>query len=139
MATIKTRRDAAEAGESKYYTGRPCINGHSGFRYTSSGICCACNVENARKYNKLMNKKVNEHKQGYFSYPLHPDDFAAAFSYCQALDIQRGVTPRSEVASNAPMELPEWRQKRDAEIANSRQKTIDSFAPKTGEPYMPKM
>lgn len=39
---LKNRKDAAAAGESKFYTGRPCINGHYAFRYTASGTCAEC-------------------------------------------------------------------------------------------------
>ena len=132
MLTIKTRKEAAQAGEAKYYTGKPCVNDHDGYRYTSSGICCACNVANARKYNKQMNREVNEKKLGYFSYPLHPDDYAAALSYCQALDMQRGKTPRVPPPPNAPVELPEWL------IAVRQKENIDKYGPKMTEPYLPK-
>jgi len=137
MRTIKTRREAAEAGESKYYTGKPCIHGHLGYRYTSSGICCACNVANARKYNKQMGRQINEHRQGYFSYLLHPDDHAAALAYCQALDVQRGVAPKipkAPVAIDAPLVLPEH-------LARFRENAFNKY-PSPGNtslpPYLPK-
>ena len=33
---------AAIAGETHYYTGRPCIRGHVTKRYTSTGACAEC-------------------------------------------------------------------------------------------------
>lgn len=36
------RMEAAEAGRLRYYTGRPCLNGHDSERYTKSGACCRC-------------------------------------------------------------------------------------------------
>lgn len=39
---IKTRKQAAAAGESKYFTGKPCKNDHTTYRYTTSGACAAC-------------------------------------------------------------------------------------------------
>lgn len=102
MREIKTRKQAAEAGEDKYFTGRPCIHGHLGLRYTSSGICCACNVAAAAKYNKEMRKKVIDRAQGYFSYPAHPDDMAALLAYAQALDIQRGRVPSTPARPTPP-------------------------------------
>jgi len=35
-------REALAAGESKYFTGRPCRNGHVAFRLTLSGVCYEC-------------------------------------------------------------------------------------------------
>ena len=43
------RSEALRLGLSKYRTGRPCANGHEGERYTQSGNCCVCLVENMRK------------------------------------------------------------------------------------------
>jgi hypothetical protein len=92
---IKTRRQAAEDGDKKYRTGRTCKNGHDSPRYTSSGICCRCNVEAARRYNKTMQQTYTAKLRGHFSYSLHPDDHAAALAYCQALDLARGRAPTS--------------------------------------------
>lgn len=36
------RKDAIRAGEYKFYTGRPCNQGHLAFRYTNSGSCSEC-------------------------------------------------------------------------------------------------
>ena len=102
MLLIKTRREAAEAGESKYYTGRPCKNGHDGMRYTASGICCACNSLGAKKYVARLNTGKTSRAVGSFIHHLHPDDHAAARAYCQALDLQRGRTPWSPQAVEAP-------------------------------------
>lgn len=42
-AQLPETRDAAElAGSKKFDTGRPCMRGHLGPRYTSTGGCCAC-------------------------------------------------------------------------------------------------
>lgn len=90
---IKTRRAAAEAGETKYWTGRPCSKGHESPRYTSTGICCKCNVEATKAYSQRLRKSFNAKLQGHFSYSLHPDDHAAALAYCQALDLRRGRVP----------------------------------------------
>lgn len=91
---IKTRRQAAEAGEKKYYTGRPCIHGHDGPRYTSSGICCACNIKAMQRYNQSIRTQANATAAGLFTYRCHPDDHAALLAYAQALDIQRGRVPQ---------------------------------------------
>jgi hypothetical protein len=39
---IKTRKQAMMAGENRYFTGKPCKNGHMSFRYVQSGACYDC-------------------------------------------------------------------------------------------------
>ena len=95
---IKTRQQAAEAGEQKYYTGKNCSRGHNCERYTSTGACCKCNAEGVKKYNARTRTVVNNRSVGAFVYKLHPDDHVAAFAYCQALDIQRGRIPSPALA-----------------------------------------
>lgn len=41
METI-TRKYAKAAGLSKYFTGQPCLHGHTAYRYVKSGACSAC-------------------------------------------------------------------------------------------------
>lgn len=113
MLEIKTRKQAAESGESKYFTGRPCIHGHLGPRYTASGICCACNVAAAAAYNKNMRRNTRDRQKGYFAYPIHPDDAAALLAYAQALDVQRGrkpYIPPSSLVVLDPIDLQEARR-----------------------------
>lgn len=93
MNEIKTRRQAAEAGESKYFTGKPCKHGHNAARYTCSGICSACNTAHARAYNGRLSKLANNRAAGNFAYPCHPDDAAALLAYAQGLDLARGRVP----------------------------------------------
>lgn len=92
---IKTRREAAIAGETKYWTGRQCGKAHDSPRYTSTGICCKCNAEATKAYSKRLRSTINAKQQGHFSYPSHPADHAAALAYCQALDLQRGRQPHT--------------------------------------------
>ena len=40
--TITSRKEARLAGESLYYTGKPCRKGHDSPRYVSSGQCVEC-------------------------------------------------------------------------------------------------
>lgn len=39
---ISTRKEAFEALETQYFTGRPCKHGHIDYRYTASGGCSRC-------------------------------------------------------------------------------------------------
>lgn len=134
MLEIKTRKQAAEAGEPKYFTGRPCIHGHLGPRYTASGICCACNVVAAAKYNKQMRINARDRQRGHFTYPVHPDDLAALLVYAQALDIQRGrapYVPSSPLVVPPPVDLQEARR-----LAFGRARELADASPTTD--YMPK-
>lgn len=41
-AIIMTRAEARKSGQNKYFTGKPCKNGHIAERYTASGTCQDC-------------------------------------------------------------------------------------------------
>lgn len=102
MFTVMTRREAAEAGHKRYYTGRLCNRGHDCQRFTSTGGCLKCASVYVKEYNKRLTEKAAHRSTGTFSYPLHPDDHAAALAYCQALDMQRGNTPKNVVVAPPP-------------------------------------
>lgn len=133
MISTKTRREAAYAGESKYYTGRPCVHGHDSPRYTASGICCACNSAAAKAYSKRVNKTRVAKISGAFVYPAHPDDHAALLAYAQALDLQRGRAPfvPSAPVAAAPFDAREARR-----LALG--KVVDDYAPSPRAPHLPK-
>lgn len=134
--SYKTRSEAMIAGALKYSTGQPCKNGHLSERYTSSGICCRCNVEASRaitsRYKKIRNAKL----QGHFSYALHPDDHAAALAYCQALDLQRGRLPPA-APRPANHEGPDPAQI-DRAVALAMAATRERLIPAPLAPYLPK-
>lgn len=48
MGKMQERALAAAAGETTYYTGRPCHKGHVAKRYTASGVCAECVAERNR-------------------------------------------------------------------------------------------
>lgn len=39
---VISRAEAYAAGQSQYFTGKPCKNGHTTYRYVQSGTCSAC-------------------------------------------------------------------------------------------------
>ena len=98
MIPIMKRRDAAEAGLKRYSTGKPCSKGHNAPRFTSTGVCTQCAAGYVKEYNGRLRKVTDAKRAGIFTYPLHPDDVAAALAYCQALDLQRGRMPHSPPA-----------------------------------------
>lgn len=46
---IITRASAMAANLNRYFTGKPCVNGHVDYRYTTSGACKSCLAENNGK------------------------------------------------------------------------------------------
>lgn len=48
MQNYTSRADAKVRGQTQYFTGIPCKNGHLTYRYTSSGACSGC----IREHNK---------------------------------------------------------------------------------------
>lgn len=53
-----TRQQAAQKGLHRYYTGKPCRNGHDAERYTSTGSCVVCSRENVNAYHKRIAEAV---------------------------------------------------------------------------------
>lgn len=139
MLEVLTRRKAAEAGLKRYYTGKPCSKGHDSPRFTSTGACIKCAAGYAKSYADRLKKETNARIAGFFSYPLHPLDVAAALAYCQALDLQRGRQPYApapvEAAPPSPFltvdDLP-------AHIARHREKIKADHAAPSLPDYLPK-
>jgi 5-methylcytosine-specific restriction endonuclease McrA len=60
---VVTRHQAKAAGAARFFTGRPCVRGHIGERYTANKVCIACALmhgrrqyeENKDSYIKRMN------------------------------------------------------------------------------------
>jgi len=42
MEFPKSQTDAAQAGSTRYFTGKPCKHGHIDLRMTESGACLEC-------------------------------------------------------------------------------------------------
>lgn len=139
MLEVMTRRKAAEAGLKRYYTGKPCSKGHDSPRFTSTGACIKCAAGYAKSYADRLKKETNARIAGHFSYPLHPDDAAAALAYCQALDLQRGRQPYAPaVASLAPASPFKTVDDLPAHIARHREKVKADYAPSPSVEYLPK-
>lgn len=98
MFPVLTRRQAAEQGLKRYWTGRACSKGHEAQRFTSTGVCIKCAAGYVKEYNGRLKRETNAKAAGLFTYPSHPDDVAALLAYAQALDMQRGRTPHVPAA-----------------------------------------
>jgi hypothetical protein len=58
---ITTRKEAAKRNLKKYFTGKPCSNGHVAERYTQSGSCQAC-IQAVSKVYAATNSQDRETK-----------------------------------------------------------------------------
>lgn len=68
----KSRKEALEVGSNKYYTGKPCKNGHDEPKYTDRSLCVRCNYERTRKYIKTHpTMQAKAQKRWYNSTPEH--------------------------------------------------------------------
>ena len=65
------RAKAREAGEDKYFTGRPCKNGHIVERRVSNGNCVICEAETHKKH--LANNPVSYKNSRIKSYYKHQE------------------------------------------------------------------
>ena len=93
MFPVQTRKQAAAAGMTRYYTGRPCSKGHDAQRFTSTGVCVKCASDYVKQYQSRLRKETNSRRQGLFTYPSHPDDMAELLAFAQLLDLRRGRVP----------------------------------------------
>lgn len=50
--TTNQRKAALLRGDKKYSTGLPCLRGHLGLRYTSSGLCTVCEKQRSRRRDR---------------------------------------------------------------------------------------
>lgn len=98
-----TRQDAHARGYKRYFTGKPCKYGHVTQRFVTTGGCVQCNALRS----KLFKLTSDQPTSASFSYPLKdPADHAAAWAYCQALDLARGHMPAISMAHPQIVEVP---------------------------------
>lgn len=58
LRTVVTRVEARAAGLPRYFTGKPCKNGHFDERYVSSFGCLACGVACAAEPERLTRSRI---------------------------------------------------------------------------------
>jgi hypothetical protein len=64
---IITRKQAQELLLEKYFTGKPCKNGHISERYTGGGVCIECqktifNTKPAKNRNEISKRYYDKNK-----------------------------------------------------------------------------
>ena len=60
-----TKKEARANGDVKYYTGKPCKNGHIAERYAKGGNCTICLANNVRRYYQENKEKVGAQCKQY--------------------------------------------------------------------------
>ena len=64
----RTRREAVKENLAKYFTGRPCNNGHTTYRYTGTGACAGCVAGYAKRSKGVQSPGISIHRY------VHRDD-----------------------------------------------------------------
>jgi hypothetical protein len=68
---IVSRAEAKKKGVNLYFTGKPCINGHTSERYTTNGTCFTCanknhvNLEKVKLWTKSNPEKCSKINKMY--------------------------------------------------------------------------
>lgn len=60
-----TRKEARDRGLRRYFTGKPCKNGHLSERHTSNTHCLACRMEAERKWRAVNPERVRARNDQY--------------------------------------------------------------------------
>jgi hypothetical protein len=113
------RAAAKAAGETMYFTGRPCGKGHLGMRFTSSGTCHECSLL-SQKENRLKHHEYRKAKEKARYAKNRQINLDAAKSY-------REQNPEKVKAANAKSNLKRKPQRAAAEML--RQATKLSATP----------
>jgi hypothetical protein len=84
---IISRADAKARGLKRYFTGKPCIEGHVSERATSNGTCCQCSCIRTQKEREKHPEKWRKWQQenrektrdiARRCYAKHKEEYAAA-------------------------------------------------------------
>lgn len=59
MKKLISSKEAAEQGLARYFTGKPCKNGHVTERFVKNRHCCECNNARMQKYWNDNREKLN--------------------------------------------------------------------------------
>ena len=98
--------DARAAGLKRYFTGEPCVHGHTAARFVRSANCLECNKRSLRKARQEKPEQARAHKAKYRSDEAvraahneynaqyrrdHPDEFRAYRAKRRAAKLKRTV------------------------------------------------
>lgn len=101
-----SRADAVIAGQTHYFTGRPCVRGHVGPRFVSTGNCVECGSHRAKAFagiarqQKIIQLRPDAHE--FVIFQIHPDDVETMRKSLDWLNDQRGRPPCPRPQQAAP-------------------------------------
>lgn len=61
-APIILRKEAKSLGIKRYFTGKPCLNGHTSERFTSNGLCYACAIAYRQQPHAREDHRIHQYK-----------------------------------------------------------------------------
>lgn len=105
MIKIISRKEAKAQGLSRYFTGKPCCNGHIAERQTSKGVCIECKYkwqkENSQYYKQYWSKNKDKAKEIWTRHnqkkrPLWPEYYAKNKSKIIAYQEQYRNDPKNK-------------------------------------------
>jgi hypothetical protein len=102
---IVTRKEAKALGLKRYFTGKPCPQGHVAERHVSSGSCFACSNARTREYREANPEKFRERGRSYRE--ANPEKFR-----------ERGRSYRDANLEKARKRSKSWR---DANLEKARE------------------
>lgn len=108
---------ALKAGESKYFTGKPCKRGHVALRYTCSGKCVECGALQASQW-VLENREGSRAIKARWS-AANPEKVKAArvaYRADKAADRERRAAYRLANHAKVAAQQSAWYEKNKAEV-----------------------
>lgn len=69
---VVTRKEAVRNGAARYYTGKPCANGHLSERYISNHNCLRCGINSVLRFRKNHPEYRSRHKRSTPPYKYPP-------------------------------------------------------------------
>jgi hypothetical protein len=91
----RSRKEAAAAGLTKYFDGKPCKNGHVEPRYLS-GNCARCTVDRAAAWNARNPGAANARLKRYYEANRERVRAAGLKSKRKAMGIPEPLRPKPE-------------------------------------------
>lgn len=129
MNDIITREQAYKMNRKRFFTGKACKHGHVAERFVTTGGCVKCNAIRSKMFQQGTTVGANAKARGWFTYPLHPDDFAKVLGICQGLDMARGRVPFIPGSGAAP--VSEYTEAMRRDVLAQREAIINKTLPQS--------
>ena len=101
--TLRTARQAYDAGETRYFTGKPCVHGHVAERMVRNGVCIEC-LRVRRKAEKVNPEVARKAKEKYRANNLDK---------IRRMDAEAHRRIRASNPEAAAARQQKWRERRD--------------------------